>query len=309
MKIMQDSMAHPHVPSAVDTSSWKNFIVLVSVAVLAIIFLVAGGWKTTDPFGMSARLFSAKVPGWLSLPGGILLGALEVFGAILLLIPRFRRWGALLIGLMLLFFMGWVGFYYNELRGKECECFPMLKRAVNPMFFVVDGIWLVMAALIYKWSRVSEGLRSALMILAAVAVFSAASYGVAYSQNSGKKAPDSITLEGKATPIGAGHTFLFFYDPECSHCDAAAKRMSKWNWKDTKVIGIPTRMPQFAADFMSATGLKAPNSSDLELLKQTFPFGDPPYGVSLENGRQKAGHPIFDNSEPEQSLRKLGFIE
>ena len=40
MKIMQDSMAHPHVPSAVDTSSWKNFIVLVSVAVLALVFLV-----------------------------------------------------------------------------------------------------------------------------------------------------------------------------------------------------------------------------------------------------------------------------
>ena len=147
------------------------------------------------------------------------------------------------------------------------------------------------------------------MILGGVAVFSAACYGVAYSQNTGTKAPDSLTVDGKPTPINAGKVFLYFYDPECAHCDEAARRMATWNWKDTKVVGIPTRVPHFGKDFMQSTKLNAGNSSDLDALKKLFPFGDPPFGVSLENGRQKASHVIFDKSEPQAALKASGFIE
>src|SRR6185369_15650407 len=95
-------------------------------------------------------------------------------------------------------------------------------------------------------------------------------------------------VDGKRTALNLGRVMLFFYDPECLHCDEAAKIMSKHNWKDTKVIAIPTRVPQFAAEFLKSTKLQAGTSNDLELLKKTFSFGDPPYGVALENGRQKA---------------------
>jgi uncharacterized membrane protein YphA (DoxX/SURF4 family) len=302
-------MAHPHVGASVDTPSWKNITVWTCAILLAALFLVAGIWKTTDPFGASARLAQARAPGWIALPGAVLLGTGEVFCGVLLLIPRFRRWGALLTGLMLVFFMIWVGYFYNELRGEECQCFPFIKRAVGPGFFIGDGVMMLFAWLAYVWSKPSENLRTAAMILAGVAVFSAASYGVAHTQNSGVKAPESIMVDGKKTPLDLGRVFLYFYDPECSHCDEAAKHMATHKWKDVKIIGVPTRMPQFGQDFMQSTKLNAPNTSDFELLKKTFPFGDPPFGVALENGRQKTSVAIFDKSEPEQTLRKLGYIE
>ncbi|MCC6340574.1 MAG: DoxX family protein [Bryobacterales bacterium] len=303
-------MAHPGLAAPVDLPSWKTITATVCAILLALLFLVAGVWKTTDPFGASARLAQAKVPGDLSLAAAVLLGAGELFSAVLLLIPRFRRWGAWLTGLMLVAFMLYIGYFYNELRGEECQCFPWLKRSVGPGFFIGDGLMLLLAALAGLWSKPSGTLRGAAMILAGIAAFSAASYGLALSQNSGVKAPDLITVDGKPTSLAAGKVFLYFYDPECGHCDAAARQMAKHKWKeDTRIIGIATRQPQFAADFMRDTKLKAGNSTDLALLKKTFPFGDPPYGVLLENGRQKAALPIFDGKEPEQTLRKLGFIE
>jgi len=47
--------------------------------------------------------------------------------------------------------------------------------------------------------------------------------------------------------------------------------------------------------------------NDLELLKKTFSFVAGPYGVALENGRQKAALSQFDGEEPAATLKKLGF--
>jgi hypothetical protein len=93
------------------------------------------------------------------------------------------------------------------------------------------------------------------------------------------------------------------------HCDAAARRMAKLNWKSTKVIAIPTHDNQFAAAFLRDTGLKAGTSFDLTLLRSTFQFVDPPYGVALERGRQQAAVASFDDSEPAATLRRIGFVE
>ena len=85
--------------------------------------------------------------------------------------------------------------------------------------------------------------------------------------------------------------------------------MSKLNWKDTQVVAIPTRVQQFAADFLKDTGLHARTSLDVQTLRGIFKFIDPPYGVALENGRQKAAVINFDESEPAKTLRPVGFIE
>lgn len=302
-------MAHPPLSAGVDLPAWKTAVAVGSAVMLALVFIIAGGWKVTDPFGSAARLAQAKVPGALSLPGTVSLGSIELFTAALLLVPRLRRWGSILTAALYVFFMVWVGYYYNDLRGAECSCFPWLKRTVGPGFFIGDGVALALAGLAAWWSRPSSGLRTASMILGAVAVFAGVSYGVAMTQNSGTKAPEFATVDGKQTSLSAGKILLFFFDPECLHCDAAAKRMAKWNWKDTRVISIPTRMPQFANEFLQTTKLKAGISPDNQMLKQTFPFGDPPFGVALENGRQKAALAIFDESQPEKQLREMGYIE
>jgi hypothetical protein len=214
-----------------------------------------------------------------------------------------------LIGFLLIAFMAYIGAKYNILVGKDCSCFPLVKRSIGPGFFVGDAVMLLLAIIAGIWAQRSHSIRGALLMLSAIAVFAGLSYGINVNANSGLKAPATITVEGKPMSLESGDIFLFFYDPECMHCDAAARRMAKYNWKDTKVIAIPTRVPQFAAAFLRDTGLKAGTSLDVQLLRQTFKFVDPPYGVALHNGRQKAAIANFDESEPAKTLRQVGFVE
>lgn len=291
--------------------AWKSVLSLVSAVLLALLFLVAGLWKLTEPYEAATRMIQAKVPGQLALFTAIFMGVAEVFSAVLLLVPRFRRWGALTTGILLVAFMVYIGYHYDALRGEECSCFPWLKRAVGPGFFIGDGIMLVMAGLAGLWTRQSENLRGALIVLAAIAVFGSASFGVTYARQTGAEAPASIQVDGSAYSLQNGRVFLYFYDPECAHCLDAAKKMAKWSWMtDVTIIGQPTVNPQFSKFFLEDTGLKGKmkTAADLEKLKQAFPFTNGPFGVAVEHGRQKQSFIQFDASEPEASLRKIGYI-
>ena len=276
---------------------------------LAVVFFVSGGWKLADPFQWSQALTQFLVPGSLSLPFTLVLGVAEMFGAILILVPGFRKLGGWMIGLLLAAFMIYIGIHYSALVGKDCTCFPLVKRSIGPAFFVGDAVMLLMAAAAAAWSNRPEAMRPLVVILGAVMVFAGVSYGINANRITGLKAPDSITVDGKTHSLLQGHVFLFFYDPECMHCDAAARRMSKLNWKDTEVVSIPTRMPQFAADFLKATGLHAGTSNDSAKLRETFKFVDPPYGVALDSGHQKAAVANFEESEPAKTLREIGYVE
>jgi len=303
-------MAHPGQGTVpLDLPPWKRIICVVSAVLLALVFLVSGTWKISDPLGAAARMVQAQVPAALGLPAAIGFGVAEVFTGVLLLVPRFRRWGAWLAGLMLVAFMVYFAIYYNTLRGNDCSCFPWLKRVVGPGFFISDGLMLLAAVIAGWWERPSQSLRSALVVLGAVAVFAGVSFGVTAMRESGLKAPGTITVDGQPYSLQHGRVFLYFFDPECSHCEAAARAMSKFQWKEVTIIVVPTRMPQFTEPFLNAAGLKAKASRDVKLLRETFKFGDGPYGAALEYGRQKAAIPIFDSGEPAATLRKLGFIE
>ncbi len=293
----------------VDLPAWKSSISAVAALLLAVLFFGSGAYKLTDPFQWAQALTEFKVPAAYSLPFTLALGIGETLSAVLVLVPRFRRWGSWLIALMLVAFMLYIGANYTALAGKECSCFPIVKRTIGPMFFLVDGVMLLMAMITGWWTRPSENLRAALVVLGAVVVFAGVSFGVNATRQSGLKAPESITVDGQPFSLQQGEIFLFFYDPECMHCDAAARRMAKLNWKSTKVIAIPTHDNQFAAAFLHDTGLKAGTSFDLKLLRSTFQFVDPPYGVALERGHQKAVVAAFEDAEPAATLRRIGFVE
>src|SRR6185437_14361801 len=148
------------------------------------------------------------VPVWGSMPLVLLLGIFETLGGILVLIPRYRRWGAWLIALMLVAFMGYIGLRYQALVGRDCSCFPWLKRTVTPALFVEDGAMLV-AALAAAWfSRKPTGLRFPAIALVVVAAFAGASYGYNTIHQSGILVPETITVEGKPYNIRQGHIFL-----------------------------------------------------------------------------------------------------
>jgi uncharacterized membrane protein YphA (DoxX/SURF4 family) len=307
---MEEGLAQAQThPGAIDLPTWKTVVNVSSAVLLSALFLIAGIWKITEPYDAATRMVQAKIPGQLALPTAIGFGIAETFAAVLLLVPRFRRWGAWLIGLMLVAFMIYIGYYYDVLRGEECSCFPWLKRAIGPGFFIGDGIMLALAVAAGWWARPSESRRTAAIILGAVAVFALASFGVTYARQSGVKAPSTVAVNGSPYSLQQGKHFLYFFDPECSHCYFAAKTMSGFDWQDAKVIAIPTRQQQFAESFLKDTGLKAMVSNDLQPLKAIFPFGDPPYGVAVENGRQVQAFPIFEGSEPASGLKKLGFIK
>lgn len=294
-----------------DLPAWKKAIASTAALLLAVIFFSSGAWKLSDPFRWSQFLSEFKVPEALALPGTIALGIAETLGAVLVLVPRFRRWGSWLLALLLAVFMLYVGANYTTLVGKDCSCFPLVKRTVGPGFFIGDGAMFVLALLAGWWARPAENLRAALVALGAIAVFAGVSFGVNSVRETGIKAPPTITVDGKPFSLNEGQVFLFFYNPECMHCDAAARRMAKLNWKQTKVVAIPINDPQFAAPFLRDTGLHAGTSNDLDLLRGTFKFVDAPYGVALERGHQKAtiAATAFEDPEPAATLRKLGYVE
>jgi len=276
--------------------------------VLAVLFLISGLWKLTDAPGWAVRVAQARIPQSLSLPAALVVGIAETGGAILILIPRFRRWGALLIGALLIVFLLYFAINYSTLRGADCSCFPWLKRVVGPGFFAGDAAMLLAAALAWTWSRPSRSFRGALIILCAISVFAAVSYGVDVSRQTGTKAPDTITVDGKPYSLQLGKIFIYYFDPECMHCFDAAKRMSHLNWGETRVVGVPIQNPQFAQQFLQDTGLKAAISPDVAALKKVFPFVSAPAGVALVNGREKAPLTNFDGEEPAATLKKLGFV-
>jgi hypothetical protein len=205
--------------------------------------------------------------------------------------------------------MIYIGVNYQALAGEDCSCFPWLKRAVGVEFFVSDALMLVAAVIAGLWARPSESLRQALLVLAAVTVFAGAVYGMTKARQTGIEAPAQITVDGKAFNLQQGRVFLYFFDPECSHCDTAARKLQTHAWQDVRIVAVATANPQWGPQFLSATGFKAKLSPDSASLREIFKFTDPPYGVALEHGRQRAAFTFFDKLEPETGLRQMGWIK
>jgi uncharacterized membrane protein YphA (DoxX/SURF4 family) len=294
-----------------EQSSWKTAVNWISAVLIAVVFLVAGLWKVTDPQGAAVRLAQAKVPESLSLAGAVGFGIAETMAGVMLLVPRSRRWGALATSLLLVAFMVFIGIHYTELRGAECSCFPWVKRAVGPGFFIGDGLMLALAILAGLWTRPSSGVRPALAVLGAIVVFAGVSLGINETRNKGTRAPDTLTaMDGKAIPINQGKVLVYFFNPQCMHCLEAGRKLAAMNWGDTKFVGIPTENPQFGDWFLGKAGLtgKGPLAKDLDAMKKLFPFDLPPAAVALEDGYSKGILLQFDDPEPAATLRKLAFV-
>jgi hypothetical protein len=293
-----------------DLPAWKVTVGHVAAFAVAIIFLATGIAKLVAPFLVQTMFEQLLVPTWGSMPLVILLGIAETLAGLLVLMPRYRRWGAWLIALLLIVFMGYIGLRYQSLVGRDCSCFPWLKRTVTPALFAEDGAMLV-AALAAAWfSRKPTSLRFPVIALVVVAAFAGASYGYNVMHQSGIQVPETIAVDGQPFNIRQGHIFLFFYDPACSHCEEAARHMSTYGWKkDVTVIGLPTNDPQWAASFLHDTKLVAKTSTDSALLRKLFVFTSPPYGVVLDRGRVKSVLTHFDAPEPQPSLQQVGFVD
>jgi uncharacterized membrane protein YphA (DoxX/SURF4 family) len=306
---MNDSMAQPGPwPVRREAPGWKIGLSWVSSLLLCAVFLSSGLWKITDVQGWAVRMVQARVPEPLGLAAALIVGIAETVGAVMILVPRLRRWGALVLGALLVAFMGYFAIHYNALRGADCSCFPWLKRVVGPGFFVGDGVMLLLAGLAGLWSRRPKGMRTVVLIASAVAVFAGVSYGVDAVRQTGTRAPESIVVDGRPYSLTHGKVFLFYFDPACMHCFESAQKMSKLHWGDTRVVGVPISQGQFAAQFIQDTGFRMAITTDRDKLKAVFPYAGVPAGVVIENGLQKAALVKFDGEEPAASLKQLGLV-
>ena len=289
----------------------RQKLAAICAILLGLVFLVSGAWKVLSPFKTGELLEQAQVPAGLGPYGAASLGTVELLAAFLLFHPRFRRWGGWLGSALMIFFMAWVGYYYHALVGRECSCFPLIKRTVGPGFFISDGVFLLWGLAAAAWSPRWKSFRAPGIAFATLLVLAGTSFGVNAVTRSHAQVPSPVVVDGKSQDLTRGKVFLFFYDPSCMHCDAAAKFMSKFDWSDTRVVSIPTINPQWAASFLHDTHLKASTSLELAKLKKAFPFVDPPFGVALEDGRVKEtfGQAQFNVPSPEAQLKSLGLIK
>jgi uncharacterized membrane protein YphA (DoxX/SURF4 family) len=317
------------LPHSLGLPAWKSLASHAGAIFIAAVFLLAGIYKAVDPFKFAALAKNLLVPYDLTLPLALVLAVLETTAGILILIPRFRRWGAILAGVLLLGFMAYVGWNYAALQGRDCSCFPELKlpfglsidlkRKVGPGFFYGDALFVAAAAIAGLWAKRSYGMRNAAVIMGAVAVFTGVSYGVAFTNQTGLKAPDSIIVDGQPMSLQEGRVILFFFDPACQTCFAVGQSMASLKFQnDVKFVGVPTRAfegaPSYMGDPPFGTNLKKPISPDAAKLREVFKFEYPPAIVMLDRGRQTAGINLsqFDELNPENHiklLRGMGAIE
>ncbi len=291
-------------------SRFKATSSAVAAAFLSLAFLASVIWKMTDLSGTAERVVQLLMPVSLSLPIAIAAAVAETLTGVLLLVPRYRRWGAWLAAAMLFAFMIYFAVFYDRLLGEDCSCFPWVERVVGPAFFVGDAVMLVLALVAGWWSRRAQGLRQATLILLLVGLAAACSYGLSSVQRGGAGVPETALVDGRPLALRQGRVLLYFFDPECMHCYAVAQKMSSQNWGATHVVALATAEQRFAQAFLQDTGLHAGISPDAAALRKTFAFTDPPYAVALERGRVVA---TFNSGQLElesyyQKLRQLGHI-
>ena len=135
-------------------------------------------------------------PRQIALLVAIGVGLMEAWAGVMILVPRWRRWGSWLCGFLLLAFMVYMAVNYTRLTGEDCSCFPWLKRVVGPGFFIGDTVMLLMAIGAGWWANRAESWRQAVLALGALVVFAGAVYGVTVARQGGMKGPAEITADG-----------------------------------------------------------------------------------------------------------------
>jgi uncharacterized membrane protein YphA (DoxX/SURF4 family) len=289
---------------------WKSVAGAAAAAILSLLFLASGIWKLLDLDATAQRMIQSLVPVSLSMLAAIAVPIGETFAGVLLLIPRYRRWGAWIAGLMLVAFMIYIGALYHRLLGEDCNCFPWIRRVVGPAFFAGDAAMLALALAAGWWSVKPRGWRHAALILCCVCLAAGGSYIATAIRRSHADVPATAMADGRLLNLRQGRLLLYFFDPECTHCLAVARAMSKRDWGATRIVVLPTREPQFAAGFLEDAGLRAQISPDAATLRKALPFADPPYAVALDRGKVVAR---FNSGQMESddfyaALQRLGLL-
>jgi hypothetical protein len=301
-----------------ENAGWQRYLSHFAAIVMAIVFLASGGYKMLMPLDAAERLTQVLIPGHLSVAAAVGLAISEIFAALMLLTPRYRRFGAALMLAMLGAFCIYVGVNFERLQGEDCGCFPWIERAVGPVFFITNAVMMLLAGIAGWWSPVRtqwlfpNPARASLAVLALLVLVSVGSATLATSRETGLEAPATIQVGDETVSLVEAPTFLYLYDPECAHCLQSAKMMAQWKWGETRLIAVPTVNMEWGEYLVKDSGLPAELATDPEdvaALRQIFEFANPPYGVALRRGKARITVRYADfTPELEQTLRADGFL-
>ncbi len=298
--------------NAPNNAGWQSKLGWTCAAVMAFLWLVAGLWKLSDIGNFQGKLNQLLVPAALTLPATLAVAVSEVIAGVMLLRPAWRRLGGLFSTALLLVFMAYMAINYTRLQGEDCTCFPWLERAVGPAFFWSDGA-MVALSLAAAWFAPKIGaLRQVRWLVVGVLGLAVVALGYdKFGPEPGAEVPREIIVAGQPYDLADGKRFLYFFNPTCLHCLDVGEKLSKYEFA-TDFIGIPTQDYDFGEGFLSDAGLtgKVKLSSDLDKLKQTFPFDDVPYAAAVEDGRVLHRFPMIELEEPAmgEKLRELGIV-
>ena len=208
MSGVQDLVAT--TPAAGRSPRWKSVGGVTAAVILSLLFLASGIWKLTDLDATAERMVQSLVPVSLSMLAALTVPVAETFAGVLLLIPRYRRWGAWIAGLMLVAFMIYIGVLYDRLLGEDCNCFPWIRRVVGPAFFAGDAGMVLLAVAAGWWSVKSRGWRRAALILGCVCLVACGSYAVSAIRRSRADAPETAIVDGRPLKLREGRVLLYF---------------------------------------------------------------------------------------------------
>jgi uncharacterized membrane protein YphA (DoxX/SURF4 family) len=296
-------------PSA-PPAAWKKYVSATAAILMAIPWLVAGIYKLTSISQWQLMLTQILVPVPLSLAGTMAVIMGDLTAGVLLIRPSWRRLGGILSSVMLIIFMGYFAINYETLQGADCSCFPWVERTVGPVFFWTDGAMLLLSVVAAWFAPPLKNMRGAALAVVGIVVIAFGALAVdKLGPQPDADVPAMIEAGDEQLSLHQGKVFLFFFNPMCPHCLDAGVNMSKHKWQ-AAFVGVSTEEEDLALGFIGDSGLQDVKlTPDLEILREAFPFQDPPYAVALEDGQVKERFPFFEEPDLGEKLRELGFVE
>ncbi len=295
----------------------RTVITWVLALALVAIFAVAGGWKLYAPAQAGIRLVELGVPSAYGLPLAVLLGSLEVFAALLMLLPPYRRIGAALAGSLLAVFLIYMGASYGQLKGTECGCLPGRHRALGAGFFIEDGLMLAAAVGVALLARpAAERARSlvrpalALLVILALGAASATMERPVLARDSALslRVADRSGRTAEMSLSPRSYTLLYFYNPSCLDCMRASQTIARLRLAAPLIV-LPDSKPEFGYDYLRQMGIKnALVSPDYQPLADRFGVKQVPALYLFQGARPQTVILNFDPARLEKSLRDLAVL-
>jgi len=183
--------------------------------------------------------------------------------------------GGLPGGALLIFFIAYLGIRYSALRGQDCNCFPWVKRAVGPGFFIGDLLMLALAAV--------AGCGQAILLFPLRRRGAVGRRGVRRGLlrvNASCKVPSMRRAPSKSTAdrfrCVRGRVFLFLYNPECNALRRCCPHHVEVELEERRQ-NRRRRAPRVSRQFARALPpqrrpARAPVSSDVEALRKRLPL-------------------------------------